>query len=629
MAETRRNLKQYLETNPWQERWRSLGVPVEYYFTYELPVSAHDLWPLVSDTSLVNKKLGLTGMDLSERNGRLHGKTRFGVFRVEWEEPPWGWESGKELRVERIYSKGFAHYVRFHLLLEDDGDSSCRVLLYFGWIPRNLAYRTLLLAARSRYRRRYGEVLAELASAAVKPVDFRLLPAESLRVNERSARSDVNTSRIAAIHARLIEDRIDAEYVERLIRYIETAPDDDLYRMRPKRIAESTGADWLRLLSVMLHATRRGMLNLTWDVICPHCRGVRARTDHLWDVPETAACEVCAITFTTGAVNAIEITFRINPEIKRVEPVLYCSAEPARKPHIRLQRELVPDERRAAAVDYGEGRYRLRILGSEAFNFLDIDGDYPPREILWEHSAENMTFQTGPGATLLMVNGDSVHHIFIVEESGEDAESLRPGDLFNFQEFRDLFSREALAAGLSIDVGVQNILFVDIVKSTELYGREGNSRAFSMVREFFEKSHAIAMAHRGVIVKTIGDAALLSFSDPLDTLRGAIEFMSLFDGRDPAAPIRTRASINRGPCLAVNLNSAIDYFGQPVNVAAKLQAYADAGEIAVAENFMREPSVSSYLAGKGFNFEREKTAYVRGAGSVTYWVIRPRFRGRN
>ncbi len=628
MAQTIGDLNEYLEANPWLDRWRSLGVPVEYYFTYELPASARDLWPLVSDTSLVNKKLGLTGMELSEKNGRLHGKTRFGVFSVEWEEPPWQWESGKELRVERIYSRGFAHYVRFHILLEEGAGASCRVLLYFGWIPRNHAYRAVLLAARNRYRKRYGGVLMELATAAAKPVEFRLLPAESLRVEERPPKADANTSRIASIHQRLLDEKIDAEYVELLIRHIDEAPDEELYRMRPKRIARSARADWMRLLPVMLHATRRGLLDLTWDVVCPHCRGVRGRTDHLWDVPETASCEVCAVTFTTGTVNAIEITFRISPEIKTVEPVLYCSAEPARKPHIRFQWELVPDERRAVAVDYEEGRYRLRLHGREAFNFLDVDGDHPPREVLWEHSTENMTFQTGPGATLLMANGDSVHHIFIVEESGEDAEALRPGDLFNFQEFRDLFSREALAAGLSIDVGVQNVLFVDIVKSTELYGREGNSRAFSLVREFFEKSHAIALSHRGAIVKTIGDAVLLAFREPLDALRGAIEFMSVFDGKYGEVPIRTRASINRGPCLAVNLNSAIDYFGQPVNVAAKLQAYADAGGIAVAEDFMHEPSVTGYLAGKGFNFDREKTAYVRGAGSVTYWVIKPRFRGR-
>ena len=47
-----------------------------------------------------------------------------------------------------------------------------------------------------------------------------------------------------------------------------------------------------------------------------------------------------------------------------------------------------------------------------------------------------------------------------------------------------------------------------------------------------------------------------------------------------ADSLRLRASLNTGTCIAVRLNSAIDYFGHAVNLAAKLQAADYAGQLA-------------------------------------------------
>lgn len=74
----------------------------------------------------------------------------------------------------------------------------------------------------------------------------------------------------------------------------------------------------------------------------------------------------------------------------------------------------------------------------------------------------------------------------------------------------------------------------------------------------------------------MGDAVLLAFIDPMDALRAAVKFQKKFNGTGSGNFI-TRITINRGPCLAVNLNNGIDYFGQTVNIAAKLQNYADGG----------------------------------------------------
>jgi class 3 adenylate cyclase len=105
-------------------------------------------------------------------------------------------------------------------------------------------------------------------------------------------------------------------------------------------------------------------------------------------------------------------------------------------------------------------------------------------------------------------------------------------------------------------------------------------------------------------VKTIGDAVMAAFPDPTAAVRAAGEIHRRF----PAAPageggaghgLRLRVSINTVQCIAVNLNSGIDYFGGTVNTAAKLQRCADAGEVALADSVLRAPGGTACLAALG------------------------------
>ena len=75
--------------------------------------------------------------------------------------------------------------------------------------------------------------------------------------------------------------------------------------------------------------------------------------------------------------------------------------------------------------------------------------------------------------------------------------------------------------------------------------------------------------------------------------------------RDDCA-IVLRASVNTGPCIAVNLNSGIDYFGGTVNIAAKLQACADAGQIAISPATLSAPGVQEMLRERGVSVERRR-----------------------
>jgi hypothetical protein len=68
-----------------------------------------------------------------------------------------------------------------------------------------------------------------------------------------------------------------------------------------------------------------------------------------------------------------------------------------------------------------------------------------------------------------------------------------------------------------------------------------------------------------------------------------------------------KIGIHEGPCLAVTLNDRLDYFGQTVNIAARVQNLADSQTILATKSVVEHPQVSKLLEGS----ELAPTALVR------------------
>jgi class 3 adenylate cyclase len=56
-----------------------------------------------------------------------------------------------------------------------------------------------------------------------------------------------------------------------------------------------------------------------------------------------------------------------------------------------------------------------------------------------------------------------------------------------------------------------------------------------------------------------------------------------------------RAGFHAGPCIAMRANDRIDYFGTTINLASRLQALADAGEVTMARSVAEWPAVARRL----------------------------------
>lgn len=582
---------------PWPQEWTQHGNPVNHYWLLSVAMPKSALWPYLSDTSEFNQRLGLKPMKFVEREGKVYGSQERAGSLMEWEEVPWEWEYEKGLQNTRIYSQGPLRVVRARFVVAEDGPEQCKVGVYFGGVPKtffgSLALKYGLRSLGADFQRVFDQLARAWKSKEPPP------PAAPPTVLTADAQH-----RLYALCKELVQlDHVEKSLVDRIERFVVTADNNTLTRIRVRSLAQQWGLPDRAVIEAFLFATRRGLFSLTWDAVCPHCRGARQQLAHLGELPQRATCDPCGIEFDATQLQSLEVNFALHSSIRPVEKVLFCAAEPARKPHIFVQRTLGPQSEQVISLTLATGHYRLRTKGSKQYTLLDIDADCPERTLLVGTQDSGEILHVGPNPTVTFRNEGSTPKTFVLEQREDDLSALRPNALFALQTFRDVFSQEAIAAGVQLDIGQQSILFTDIVGSTKYYEQVGDGAAFYEVRKHFLKTYDIIARNRGVVVKTIGDAVMGAFQDPAGALQAAIELQQTFDGKAKDSPLRMRISIHTGPCLAVNLNSNIDYFGSTVNLSAKLQSIVESGEIVFTDSTARDPVVAQLLKSQELRLE--------------------------
>jgi class 3 adenylate cyclase len=199
-----------------------------------------------------------------------------------------------------------------------------------------------------------------------------------------------------------------------------------------------------------------------------------------------------------------------------------------------------------------------------------------------------------PGARLVLLEGDSV-----LPWVGDMEAALAAIDEFLGE------GEEAPAVGEPPAAGAfRTILFTDVEGSTALTERLGDARAREVLREHERIVREALRAHGGAEVKALGDGFMASFSSATRALECAVAMQRAFAARSESAgePIRVRIGLNAGEPIA----EEADLFGTAVNMAARIAAQAQGGEI-LASDVVRQ-----LVAGKGFLFSDRGGVALRG-----------------
>jgi class 3 adenylate cyclase len=158
---------------------------------------------------------------------------------------------------------------------------------------------------------------------------------------------------------------------------------------------------------------------------------------------------------------------------------------------------------------------------------------------------------------------------------------------------------EAPAAG-----AFRTVLFSDVEGSTALTERVGDAKAREVLRAHERIVREALHAHGGAEVKAMGDGFMASFASATRALECAIAMQRAFAAHNETAeePIRMRIGLNAGEPIA----EQEDLFGTAVNMAARIAARAEGGEI-LASDVVRQ-----LVAGKGFLFADRGDVALRG-----------------
>lgn len=121
------------------------------------------------------------------------------------------------------------------------------------------------------------------------------------------------------------------------------------------------------------------------------------------------------------------------------------------------------------------------------------------------------------------------------------------------------------------------ILFADISGSTTLYEALGNSHARKLVVRCIALMTDTLAAHRGTLIKTIGDEIMCTFPNAEAALRAACDMQEAVAIGKPGGetPMYIRIGFNYGEVL----HEGNDVHGDVVNVAARITEVARARQI--------------------------------------------------
>ncbi|HVS52519.1 MAG TPA: DUF5939 domain-containing protein [Opitutaceae bacterium] len=635
-----------------------------FRWTFELASPPEALWPLVSNTDRFNRDCGYPPVTLvatPEKNGARDRRTapvaadvrrqspttvpatdapvtnarrlRASVMglAIEWDELAFEWLAPTRYGVERIYYSGPVAKMLMSCELTPRVGGGTTLVYDMRLTPSSLFGRLALpfsigkqaRTTTERVFRRYDE--------------FAQRGLHQSQLAQKPRLADGAAARLDTIARALVAEAAQpTALVEKLREFIATADDLAAARIRPYALADEWRTDRRDTLHLFLHATRAGLLDFSWDLVCPHCRGAKASQSTLATVKSTAHCDSCHVDFTANFDQSVELTFTPNAAIRSVVRADYCVGGPQVTPHIVAQQRLAPAESRTLALSLAPGRYRVRspdIAEQHAFR-VATDGATAAQIDLGATSLAEPAL--APHGRLTLANTADRAHLAIVEHLAWSDQSTTAAEVTSLQLFRDLFSREVLRPGEQISVGSMTVVFTDLKNSTQLYQDIGDAPAFGRVLTHFEILKAAVAAENGAIVKTMGDAIMAVFPRPVAALRAMLHAQqhlahpqdySLPDGvtvpPSSLKPLALKAGIHSGPCLAINQNERLDYFGTTVNTTARLCGLCTGTDVILSSAIRADGEVSALLAASTSKLSatRESTK-LKGFGEAAFEIWR-------
>lgn len=435
--------------------------------------------------------------------------------------------------------------------------------------------------------------------------------------------------------------------LQRFSRSLEALPLYQAARINPFTFAETAGIQQETALDLFVHGAKLGLFDLEWGAVCPLCGAIANSVADLGQVAEDVVhCALCDCDAPSVLDDTVEVTFAYAPQgavldlhrdFAAYQHYYTSTSYPYRQQwrgyhqrHTVADIKMRPGEeaRLDFAIEAGE-TYRLLCLDNHSGATIQGVAKDTPEDISRETAVSLSDRGFAPrkhrlaaGDISLALSNRTEQAVWIrvlrivvadiieIQESGpaEFGPRVTGKHLLNNQAFRDCFALNELATDLKLKLRSLTLLFTDLKGSTALYDQEGDLAAYRLVQDHFVALKQVVRKHSGAVIKTMGDAIMAAFPNGNDGVAAAIEMMAAMqelNGHSPHQKVGLKIGLHAGPALAINAGSSLDYFGQTVNIAARVQGLADAGEICVTGAINSVPEASARLAEAGYDGQSE------------------------
>jgi len=443
-------------------------------------------------------------------------------------------------------------------------------------------------------------------------------------------------------------ENLDKVYLDTLYEILINSTDWDLFRINPIRFALENNLNEQKIIDIFVHASKIGLFEFEWSMLCPKCGGVTSSHHAIDEIEsEKTHCVFCDVDIETDLSEYVEVSFNLAESIKKLEIHPHENLENYMK-FVRSKNRVAPKEfddyiNNEAFISFNVAEpdesikiefeakfnsiYRLICVETNSLSRFTVDEstNENPQIIdidMHKHGFSEADVEIAQGKTILHITNHSPYKVgymffspepnkimsFLSKQPIRFDNYLNGKILLNNQNFRDLFKMNNLPDDLNLKVSDMTILFTDLKQSTELYDKIGDIEAYSLVQKHFDLLFEKTKENSGAIVKTIGDAVMSAFSNPLDGIKAATSMMKEIKKMNEGIShdIQIKVGLNSGTALAVMANEQIDYFGQTVNKAARVQGLADESEIWITDPILTFHEVKEFLDIAGYKTKRFK-----------------------
>src|ERR1700732_2315152 len=467
----------------------------------------------------------------------------------------------------------------------------------------------------------------------------------------------------------VLKQTADPAVAAAIARLIDEGEDHELNRINVLDFSKRTGLHEERVISGFLHASRLGLFELTWNVLCPGCGGVLDAHSTLKSLRhDDYNCALCAAGYEASVDEQVEVAFTVSPRVRRIAahdpntlPIWEYFKQVFGSSGVDLNKESfasLTEEVTLEALELPAGEkavLSLQLPGefiivfepvTHAAQFIDVQGE-PTKErqqlsLIYNkaRTPSGGTITMRPGSLrlqldhqagvrvlpLVFIAAEALHHLI-----GKRKPFLTAKRMLTNQTFRDVFKADNLNIDQRLKITSLTFLFTDLKGSTALYERVGDLAAFDLVRAHFHALLEIISSETGAVVKTIGDAVMATFIRPEQALAAGLRMRAAMDQLNAergTKDLMVKIGIHEGPCLAVMLNERQDYFGQTVNIAARVQSLSTSQEIHITGPVLDAPEVATILEKQAI-VPIQKQAALRGIADkmVVYEIPCAEYRG--